>query len=127
MERKKKIRIAVFIIAFAVFAFVLYRMFFQADLPAENVPELAMCLAERGVVMYGAEWCSHCQNQKKLFGESFKLVAYVECPDEPDVCTAMGIEGYPTWVFPDGRWLVGEQSIELLAREAGCELPAPKE
>lgn len=90
--------------------------------PSVNMTTLAQCLKDRGVVMYGAEWCPHCQNQKKLFGESFGLVPYVECPADPNKCVAAGIQGYPTWIFPDGQKLVGEQTLEKLAETSGCAL-----
>ena len=87
----------------------------------------AQCLAERGAVMYGADWCPHCQNEKRAFGSSFRFIPYVECPDDPQRCLAAGITGYPTWIFPaspaggpDGKRLEGEQGIEKLAQESGC-------
>ncbi len=57
----------------------------------------AKCLTEKGWTMYGAKWCSHCQAQKDLFGDSFQYVTYVECPDNAELCVAEGINGYPTW------------------------------
>jgi hypothetical protein len=83
---------------------------------------LAQCLKNKGVVMYGAEWCPHCQNQKKLFGAAVGLISYVECPQEPEKCLAAGIQGYPTWIFPDGKQLPGEQTLEKLAEVSGCAL-----
>ena len=83
----------------------------------------AQCLADGKVTMYGADWCPHCQNEKKEFGDSFRLVPYVECPDDPQRCLQEGIKGYPTWVFPDGRRLAGEQGLEKLSKESGCQLP----
>lgn len=74
--------------------------------------------------MYGAKWCPHCQNEKKAFGDSFRLVPYVECPDDPKKCLAAGINGYPTWVFPDGKKLEGEQGLEKLSQASGCPLPS---
>ncbi len=82
----------------------------------------AQCLADKGITMYGADWCPHCQNEKKAFGDSFRLVPYVECPVDPQKCLAAGINGYPTWVFPDGRKLVGEQGLEKLSEESDCLL-----
>ncbi len=73
--------------------------------------------------MYGAEWCAHCQNEKKAFGDSFKYVPYVECPDNPQKCLEKGIEGYPTWILPDGKKLIGEQGLLKLSQESGCLLP----
>lgn len=81
---------------------------------------LAQCLTEKDVVMYGADWCPHCQNQKKLFGSSFQYVTYLECPKEPKVCLEKNITGYPTWLTASGVKLEGEQSLEKLAEVAGC-------
>lgn len=83
----------------------------------------AECLRGQGIVMYGADWCPHCQNEKRAFGDSFRLLNYVECPKQPQRCLAAGVRGYPTWIFPDGRKLEGEQGIEKLAKESGCPLP----
>ncbi len=83
----------------------------------------AQCLAQKKVTMYGAVWCSHCQNQKKEFGSSFKYVNYVECPENTKLCTEKGIEGFPTWITADGQKLVGEQLLEALASTTGCVLP----
>lgn len=83
----------------------------------------AKCLTERGMVMYGAYWCPHCQNEKKAFGDSWQYVNYVECTQEPQKCLEQKIDGYPTWIFPDGKRLVGEQGIEKLSQASGCRIP----
>lgn len=85
-----------------------------------ELDEFARCLRDKGVTMYGADWCPHCRNEKNRFGSSFRFVPYVECPDEPDKCLELGIKGYPTWVFQDGRKLEGEQGLEKLSSESGC-------
>ena len=84
---------------------------------------LAKQLSEKGMVMYGAYWCSHCNNQKKEFGDAFKYVDYVECDAKgpnanPDECSAKGIEGYPTWIY-QGQKYSGEQSLDKLAEIIG--------
>lgn len=81
------------------------------------------CLADKGIVMYGADWCPHCQNEKKAFGDSFQFVSYVECPKDPNRCLSAGIAGYPTWILPDGKKLVGEQGPKKLSEASGCPLP----
>ncbi|OHA11625.1 MAG: hypothetical protein A3I44_03025 [Candidatus Sungbacteria bacterium RIFCSPLOWO2_02_FULL_51_17] len=88
-----------------------------------NLDAFAQCLAEKNITVYGAEWCPHCQNEKKAFGDSFRFVPYVECPDNPQKCLAAGINGYPTWIFPGGKKLESEQGLEKLSRESGCALP----
>ena len=85
-----------------------------------DVEKLAACLASKNITMYGADWCPHCQNEKKAFGSSFSKIPYVECPADPQSCIDAGIKGYPTWIFPDGKRLEGEQGIQKLAEESGC-------
>lgn len=87
---------------------------------------LAQCLRDRNITMYGARWCSHCQNEKRAFGDAFRYVPYVECPQNPNKCLALGIKGYPTWIFPDGRMFEGEQGLLKLAAASGCPLGATK-
>ena len=87
--------------------------------------ELAKCLTQKGVVMYGAYWCPHCQSQKKLFAESFPYINYQECDAKgvkgnPEICRQAGIEFYPTWKIPGQPLLQGEQSLAKLAAEANC-------
>lgn len=63
----------------------------------EDKDSFAKCLTEKGWTLYGAVWCSHCKDQKELFGESFRYIHYVECPDNTELCLDKGINGYPTW------------------------------
>ena len=96
----------------------------------------ASCLKNKGATFYGAFWCPHCANQKKLFGKSEKLLAYVECstPDgkgQLQICKEENITSYPTWdLKPIGEAttttrLTGEIALEILAEKTGCKLPAP--
>ena len=89
---------------------------------ADAAARLASCLKRQGVVMYGADWCSHCARQKQMFGAAFADVPYVECPQQPQRCLQAKIDGYPTWTFPSGRRLTGEQSLPALAEASGCSL-----
>ena len=88
-----------------------------------EVEKLSLCLKEKGAIMYGAYWCSHCQKQKAEFGESFKNISYVECTEKEKECNDAGVVGYPTWIFPDGTKLSGEQELKTLAEKAGCPFP----
>lgn len=87
----------------------------------------AQCIADSDTTFYGAFWCPNCLNQKRLFGNSEKILPYVECstPDKSQmlqVCVDAGIKGYPTWDFPDGSRLTGEISLEVLAEKTGCKI-----
>lgn len=78
-----------------------------------QVRALAEHLADKDVLFYGASWCPHCQEQKRLFGASAKRLPYVECnlagPTAPQAsaCSAAGVNTYPTWVI-NGRRFVGQ-------------------
>lgn len=89
---------------------------------AELVEAFAKCLASRNLTMYGAEWCSHCRREKALFGDAFKYVPYVECPENEKLCLDKGINGYPTWIDGDGVKYEGEQGLAGLAEISGCPL-----
>jgi hypothetical protein len=82
----------------------------------------AQCLAQKGAVMYGTDWCGHCQDQKRMFGTAFKGVVFVNC-DYSRACLDNNVTGYPTWILADGTRLEGEQPLGLLAEKTGCTLP----
>ncbi|MCO5561981.1 hypothetical protein L7F22_015607 [Adiantum nelumboides] len=96
---------------------------------------LAKHLQSIGAKMYGAFWCSHCYEQKQMFGrEAMKYVDYVECYPEgykrgvkiAKACESAKIDGFPTWVIK-GQVLSGEQELSQIARVAGFEgLNIPK-
>jgi len=118
---------SVIVVIVAVIIVAGFLIFINSEAPPNPALDaFAECLTSRGAVMYGADWCSHCQNEKKAFGQSFRLVQYVECPDDPQKCLEAGIKGYPTWMFPDGRKLEGEQGLTRLASESGCSLGSSK-
>lgn len=88
-----------------------------------NPEELAKYLTSKGIILYGAYWCPHCQDQKKLFGDALQYVTYYECDpkgenSKADACTAAGIEGYPTWII-DGQKYSGTKTLDELADLSG--------
>lgn len=92
-----------------------------------SLEALANCLTEKGAKFYGAFWCSHCNNQKEMFGEAAKSLPYIECSTEDgngqlDICKDNNVTGYPTWEFTDGTRETGELSPEKLAEKTGCQI-----
>ncbi|KAJ0097406.1 hypothetical protein Patl1_29195 [Pistacia atlantica] len=88
---------------------------------------LAKHLKAIGAKIYGAFWCSHCLEQKQMFGQdAAKLLDYVECfPDGyrkgtkmAKACVDAKIEGFPMWVI-NGQVLSGEQELSALADASG--------
>lgn len=114
----------ILVIVVAVAGFLVLTKLQNNTAQAGELDAFAQCLAAGKVTMYGADWCSHCQNEKKAFGSSFQYVPYVECPKDPKACLEKDIKGYPTWIFPDGKKMEGEQGALQLSFESGCALPS---
>lgn len=96
------------------------------NIPKEKLDAFAQCLTQKGVKMYGAYWCSHCENQKKAFGSSWKYIVYVECSlpnnaGRTPICINEGVDAYPTWEI-SGKKRVGELSFDELSQYSGCPL-----
>ncbi|MBU1974802.1 MAG: hypothetical protein KKG59_00185 [Nanoarchaeota archaeon] len=87
-----------------------------------NQDAFAQCLTEKDFVMYGTEWCSHCQNQKSLFGDSFQYIEFVDCDENKEECQKAGVTGYPTWIVAGNQKYPGEMPLSRLAEISGCEL-----
>ena len=90
-----------------------------------EIRALAEHLKDKGVLFYGASWCPHCQEQKRLFGASASRLPYIECnlagPNAPQAsaCTQAGVSTYPTWIIK-GRATVGQVlSLAELADASG--------
>lgn len=114
---------AIYAIIILVFGFI-FVSFSQAS---EKNSQFAQCVADSDAKMYGASWCSACNQQKSTLG-NVKEIPYVEC-SEPDgrtqtqICIDEGIEGYPTWKFADNTTHTGVLSKAELSERTGCVLP----
>ena len=116
------------VLGVVIFAAIVYALNRGPDAPGEY-DAFAQCLTAAGVKMYGADWCPHCAEQKKLFGNSWKYVDYVECDArgdnaDPEACDAAGVEGFPTWIFSDGTKIAGQTSLRQLSVKTNCALEA---
>ncbi len=110
MQNKKEV-VWYLVVAIVVIALIAIFIYFNQPKTAGapgKYDTFAQCVAEKGLTMYGAVWCAHCTNEKKAFGDSFKYVPYVECPDNIKLCTDLGINGYPTWIDARGNKYEGE-------------------
>ena len=126
--RKTIIGTGIVVVVFALGSFALHQ--FNDPVNAGEYDAFAQCLTDKGAMMYGAWWCPHCQNQKKLFGDAFKKVKYIECAnpinqnEQTAECETTKITGYPTWIFADGSRTEGEASLNALSLKTGCTLPS---
>ena len=118
----KKILIALIVIVVVLVSLLVWGGIWSGKKTDPKLTAFAQCLSEKNIAMYGAVWCQWCKKEKAAFGDAFKYVPYVECPENPQKCLALGVDGYPTWIFPDGKKLVGYQGLEKLSQESGCQL-----
>jgi len=82
----------------------------------------AICLMEKGAIMYGIDTCEYCQIQKKMFGSDFEKINYINCDFDQKSCTEKGIMNYPVWEIK-GQQLLGIQTFDQLAKTTGCVAP----
>ena len=82
---------------------------------------LALCMTEKGAIMYGSDECTHCLSQKEDFEGSFDLITYVECRKQKAECEKEAIVNTPTWKI-DGKRYMGRRSLSELAELSGCKL-----
>lgn len=88
---------------------------------------LARHLTAAGVKFYGAYWCPHCSDQKKMFGAAAALLPYIECDarspvGKPQECAAAQIRAFPTWDI-NGKRYEGVLSLLELAHLTGHPPP----
>ncbi|KAG6773795.1 hypothetical protein POTOM_021112 [Populus tomentosa] len=107
--------------------------YFTTEITTPSSPfaiSLARHLQSIGAKMYGAFWCSHCQEQKQIFGkEAAELLNYVECFPNGfrkgtkmiKACADAKLEGFPTWVI-NGQVLSGDQELSELAKVSGFKI-----
>jgi hypothetical protein len=125
IKAETRTTIAIAAIVVIVFACAYY---FARIRGATRYDAFAQCLTEKQAKMYGLYWCTHCAEQKEMFGASFKHVNYIECgikgsKDEEPACKAAAVKNFPTWEFSDGSRKEGTQPLLVLSRQTGCSLP----
>jgi thiol-disulfide isomerase/thioredoxin len=117
---RKFLMVMTFVFVIALF-FLLKPAFTGKTVNEINLDEFAKCTKEKGLVMYGTDWCPHCLTQKEMFDNSFKYVNYVNCDFKSDICSKEGIKGYPTWKIY-GESYPGVQQLKMLSELTGCSL-----
>jgi hypothetical protein len=123
-RRERNKRIFNYAIGIVVLIAIAYGLFLLlGPEPAGEYDAFAQCLTKAGATMYGTDWCSHCQDQKRMFGPSFAYITFINCDANAAACDAAGVEGYPTWIFPTGPAISGKQEFATLAERTRCEAP----
>ena len=109
-EKKSKKKFKIIAIS-AVILLILGSWIVYSSLSPGKYDGFAKCLTEKGVVMYGEDWCQYTNAQKGMFGKSFKHINYQVKED---------LRKRPTWVI-DGESYETVQSFERLSALTGCK------
>ncbi len=119
----KYFSVLLIIVLAIIVVFLIILVFWTSNKVNPELDSFAKCLTEKGLTMYGTEFCSWCQKEEANFKDAWQFISYVNCQKDPQRCLAVDIEQTPTWVFPDGKKLTGYQGLEKLSKESGCPLP----
>ncbi|NQV08433.1 hypothetical protein HQ529_01120 [Candidatus Woesearchaeota archaeon] len=116
--KKKKIAIisTIVVVVLLIFVYFIYSSYTKPGI----LDDFSKCMTEKGVVMYGADWCQYTSSQKAMFGNSFKHLNYKDISEKGD----LNIKITPTWVI-DGELYEKVRGFNELASLTGCELPKP--
>ncbi len=88
--------------------------YFTGEAEREKV---AQCLAQKGAEYYGSDFCPDCEKQKKEFGNSFKLVSYVDCGENKVNCP--NVREIPAW-YMDKQIYYGYKTLDELKQLSNC-------
>ncbi len=88
---------------------------------AWDLASLAQCINANNLRMYWTEWCGHCQNQKRMFGDAFEFIDFIDCDQNRGTCQSAWVRGYPTWIDDNNNLYPWTQNVERLAQIAWCE------
>ncbi|MEM4271583.1 MAG: hypothetical protein QXD13_00620 [Candidatus Pacearchaeota archaeon] len=116
MNKKQKIILGIALLIVTVIVIFIFSNN-PNNASAQTPEEVAKCLSEKGVVMYGSKYCPHCAEQKALFKDAFSLINYVECTKKPEECS--GLAGVPAWKVGESIYY-GTTGLSDLAGLAGC-------
>jgi hypothetical protein len=114
------------VIIAGIFVVVLAAAYFILTNAPGKYDDFARCLSASGAKMYGSYWCPHCNEQKEMFGSSWKYMNYIECSlparaGQTQACIDANITSYPTWEFNDGNRTLGVLSFDDLSQKTGCK------
>lgn len=115
--KKKYAILGIVIIAVLLFAYAFYA---RAQKPG-SYDDFAKCLTEKGVVVYGNNFCQYTAKQMNFFGKSKEYLNYVKCIDNKDLCDSKNIRKTPTWEI-NGKFYPEVRTFKELSELSGCKV-----
>lgn len=87
-----------------------------------STAQIAKCLTNKGVVMYGSPVCGHCKHEKAWFGSDVKYITEYNCKANRRKCDKLRTYPFPTWLQEStGNRITRPESLQELAHNFGCD------
>lgn len=120
-KNKKKTKRYIILAILVVAVIIISYTFYVRSLMPGIYDDFAKCLSEKGVVIYGNDFCSYTNQQLNGFGKSEKYLKYVKCAENKELCDSKGVKVTPTWEI-EGKMYEQVQSFDKLSTLSGCEI-----
>ena len=115
-QKSLKQNIILLIIFIAVILLVVLIIHFQNK---NNLTEEDFkCIAGKSE-LYVLKTCSHCAEQKQLLGDYLSYFTIIDCSENTQKCTDLGITRVPTWII-NNQIYTGLKTLNELKNLAGC-------
>jgi hypothetical protein len=115
--KKKIILTIISLVVLIALVIILIKVNFNNSSKNSVSEEITKCIGNNSV-LYVQLGCSHCINQKNMFGENVKFLNITDCFYETEKCS--DIAAVPTWKI-NNQYYKGVQSIETLKELTGCK------
>jgi len=108
------------ILLILIVGLVLATSYVKSSQPGES-DSFAKCLTDKGVVVFGNDYCTYTAQNLNFFGKSKQYLNYIKCIDNEELCNSKGIITTPTWEI-NGETYSGVLNFNKLSELSGCEL-----
>ncbi len=105
--------------SFAITKFTGYSITGQSVYSKAEQAIIASCLNENNAKFYCSSLSMHCSEQRKLLGDVYSQINYVDCGKESDECEAL--RGFPAWKIGENTYY-GVYNLRNLVELANCKL-----
>jgi len=75
-------------------------------------------ISEAGYYIVGSSSCGYCTKQLQALGKNVDKIKFYDCAKDDTMCKRHAIDGFPTWVSPDGTLDPGFKPEETLIEMA---------
>lgn len=108
-----------FLIAIILAVILIIILIFLFKKPEINADlETIKCIGNNSILYY-SKVCSHCEEQKRVFGDNFNYLTSIDCLEFPQECWKNNIIKVPSWVIKGVRY-EGKKSMEELISLTEC-------